>query len=60
MAQYRIKKGGREFTATRVETLKELLRRGLLHAPDRVSVDGGDYGPLSELSELQDVFSAQH
>jgi len=59
MAQYRIKKGGREFSATRVETLKELLRRGLLHASDGVSVDGGDYRPLSELAELKEVFAEQ-
>ena len=59
MAQYRIKKGGREFTATRVETLKELLRRGLLHAADGVSVDGGDYRPLSELAELKEAFAEQ-
>jgi len=52
MTEYRIKKDGREFNATRVETLKELLLRGLLLPTDPVSVDGGDDIPLSELEDL--------
>jgi len=55
MTEYRIKKGGREFNASRVETLQELVRRGLLSPTDSVSVDGGDDVPLSELTELQSV-----
>jgi len=58
MTEYRIKKGGREFNATRVETLEELIRRGLLTATDPVSVDGAADVPLSELAELQAVFAA--
>jgi hypothetical protein len=57
MPEYRIKKGGREFSASRVETLKELLRRGLLRPTDPVSVDGGDFVSLSDLAELQPLIS---
>jgi len=59
MTEYRIKKGGREFNASRVETLQELVRRGLLSPTDSVSVDGGDDVPLSELTELQSVFAEE-
>lgn len=59
MTEYRIKKGGREFKATRVKTLEELVRRGLLGPTDRVSVDGREDTPLSELTELQSVFTAE-
>ena len=59
MTEYRIKKGGREFSATRVETLEELLRRGLLRPSDSVSVNGGDYVNLSDLQELRSLFDEQ-
>ena len=52
MSEYRIKKGGREFTATRVDTLHELASRGLLRPGDPVSVDGGAYQPASDIPEL--------
>ena len=39
----RIKKGGREFTASGMEVVRELARRGLLTADDPVSVDDGPF-----------------
>lgn len=55
MTEYRIKKGGREFTATRLETLKELLRRDLLRPSDPVSVDGGDFVSIGDIDGLQET-----
>ena len=58
MTEYRIKKGGREFTATRIDTLQQLAERGLLVPDDPVAVDGADYVPASEVPELAAVLEA--
>lgn len=50
----RIKKDGREFTASRMEIVRELVRRGLLRGEDPVSVDGGPFIPADEVPELSD------
>ena len=56
MTKYRIKKGSRELKATRLASIEELLRRGLLKADDAVSVDGSDFIPLHDLDELRSFF----
>lgn len=57
MPEYKIRKGGKEFTAKKLSTLLELAQRGLLRSGDPVSVDGGDYGPASEVPALAGVLS---
>ena len=42
--------------ATRLASIEELLRRGLLKADDAVSVDGSDFIPLHDLDELRSFF----
>jgi len=53
MATYRIKKGRRVFKAAKLATLTELAGRGLLGADDRISVDGGPFGRVGDMEELQ-------
>lgn len=55
MPEYRIRKQGREFTATQLDTLEELASRGLLAVDDPVSVDGGEWLPAGEVSELVEI-----
>ena len=55
MSEYRIKKGGREFTATRIDTLQQLAERGLLQPDDPVSVDGAEFLPAADVPELVPV-----
>jgi hypothetical protein len=58
MTRFRIRKGGREFTAGRIETLRELAERGLLRPEDPVSVDGGDFHPAVDIAELGPALAA--
>lgn len=58
MSDYRIKKGGREFTVTRTETLLRLAERGLLLPDDPVSEDGGEFRPAGQVAELRAVLEA--
>ena len=58
MSKFRIRKEGREFTASRLETLQELARRGLLRADDPVSVDQGSYRPAQEIQGLAAVLAS--
>ena len=51
MAEYRIRKGEREFVAQKLETLHELVRRGLVSPSDEVSVDGAPYVSVREVQE---------
>ena len=48
----RIKKNGREFTASSMEVVRELIRRGLLRSGDPVSVDDGPFVPAAQVPEL--------
>ncbi len=57
MAEYKIRKQGREFTANQLETVAELAERGLLQPGDPVSVDGGEWQPASEVEELAEVLA---
>ncbi len=52
----RIKKGDREFTASRMEIVRELIRRGLLGAEDLISVDDRPFQAAGELFELAELF----
>ncbi|HCP46629.1 MAG TPA: hypothetical protein DIU15_11325 [Deltaproteobacteria bacterium] len=52
----RIKKRGREFRATRMGTLRELVRRGLLLPEDPVSLEGDDFKPAGEIAALMSTF----
>ena len=53
MSTYRISKGGREFTATRIESLERLAVQGHLRPDDLVSVDGGDFATASAIPGLE-------
>ena len=53
MPEYRIRKGEREYVAQKLETLNELVRRGLVAPADEVSVDGGPYTSLGDLPGLE-------
>ena len=55
MSKYRIQKEGREFTAGRLETLRELAERGLLRPEDPVSVDGAPFRPAQDIEGLAGV-----
>ncbi len=51
MAEYRIRKGEHEYVAQQIETLQELLGRGLIGPADEVSVDGGPFLLVEDLLE---------
>ncbi len=55
MPVYKIRKGGKEFTARKLSTLLELVQRGLIAAADPISVDGSAFAPASDLPALADV-----
>ena len=54
MAEYRIRKGEHEYVAQKVETLQELLGRGLISPLDEVSVDGAPFVLVGELPGFGD------
>jgi len=54
MSNYTIQRGERTFRAKKLETLRELIRRGYLGPDDVVSVDGGPFYPLRALDGLDD------
>lgn len=58
MSKFRIRKEGREFFASRLETLQDLASRGLLRADDPVSVDDGSFRPASEIEALADALGS--
>ncbi len=53
MAEYRIRKGESEYVAKQLETLHELLGRGLIGLADEVSVDGGPYVLVRDLEGVR-------
>ncbi|MCP4868826.1 MAG: hypothetical protein GY898_08910 [Proteobacteria bacterium] len=57
MPEYKIRKGGKEFTAKKLSTLLELAQRGLLRSGTPISVDGGEFGPASEVAALADALT---
>lgn len=54
MSEYTIQRGDRTFRAKKLETLRELARRGYLGPDDLVSVDGGPFAPVRLLDGLDD------
>jgi hypothetical protein len=58
MSEYRIKKGGRVFTATRLETLERLVAQGMLRPDDMVSVDGAEFVPADRIEALEPLLAA--
>lgn len=54
MSEYTIRRGQRTFRAKKLETLRELVRRGYLGPDDAVSVDGGPFGPVGALDGLRE------
>ncbi len=55
MAEYKIRKGGKEFTAKKLSTLVQLAERGLIRHADPIQVDGGAWRPAGEMPELSDA-----
>jgi len=53
MTEYTIRRGERTFQATKLDTLRELVRRGYLGPEDSVSVDGGPFQAVGSFAELQ-------
>lgn len=53
MTEYIIQRGQRTFRASKLGTLRELVRRGYLGPEDLVAVDGGPFVPLRLLAELR-------
>ncbi len=52
MSEYTIQRGDRTFRAQKLETLRELARRGYLGPDDLISVDGGPFAPARVLEGL--------
>jgi len=55
----RIRKGGREFTAKRIEVVRELARRGLLGADDPISIDDGPFVPASQVPQIAECLQSR-
>lgn len=52
MTQYTIRRGQRTFQATKLDTLRELVRRGYLGPDDAVSIDGGPFQSVGSFPDL--------